>query len=138
MPTNNHLEHALHNEKACLYLQQSDEFRDWIITTAFYSTLHFVKYKVFPIEIGKSSFSNFNAYFNYERNRTNFGRSPHDILRKLLNKKFRNIATAYSDLYDTCHNARYLNYQVDNKEAEQALKYFEEIKKFCNTDKPSK
>ena len=127
-----------HNEKACLYLQKSNEFNDWIITTAFYSSLHFVKYKAFPVKVDNIEFNNFDTYFDYELKQANYGKSPHNILKKLLNKKFKNIAPAYTELYDTCHNARYLNYQVDKREVEQALINFAEIKKFCNTKKPSK
>ncbi len=49
MINEDNLEYAQHNEKACKYLDKKPEFTDWVITTAFYSALHFVRYKIFPI-----------------------------------------------------------------------------------------
>lgn len=43
--------HALHNEAVCNYLELKFEFANWIITTAFYASLQFVSYKIFPFEV---------------------------------------------------------------------------------------
>ncbi|MEJ7683795.1 MAG: hypothetical protein WKG06_39235 [Segetibacter sp.] len=44
------LDHAIHNENVCSYLELKKEYADWIITTAFYSALQFVSYKIFPLK----------------------------------------------------------------------------------------
>ena len=45
------LEHALHNEETCNYFNKKPDFLDGVITTAFYSDLHFVRDKLLPIEV---------------------------------------------------------------------------------------
>lgn len=130
--------HALRNEQACYYLHESGGFPDWVITTAFYSALQFVKYKIFPLKIGENTFNNLNEYRDYMvTNYDNHGISAHSILKKLLNKNFKNIAAPYNELYDACQNARYVEYEVTKEEVDLALKNLAEIKKFCNTNKPS-
>lgn len=132
--------HALRNEQACHYLHESGEFPDWVITTAFYSALQFIKYKVFPLKMEDgNTFNNLDEYRNYiAKNYDSYGTSSHSILRKLLNNKFKNIAAPYNELYDACQNARYIEYDVSSEEVKLALKNLAEIKKFCNTNKPSK
>ena len=130
--------HALKNEQVCNFLNETGEHPDWVITTAFYSALHFVRYKAFPIEINGSTFSTFDEYHSIESRNANYGKSPHDILRKLLNNNFRNIAGAYSELFDDCRNARYIDYDVRPEDVQRALENLEEIKKFCNTNKPKR
>ncbi len=129
--------HALHNEKVCQYLAQSGEFPDWVITTAFYTALHFVKYKIFPLLLdnGKrySSLDDYRRKIGYQQH----GSSAHSILRKLLNQRFKNIAAPYNELYDSCQNARYTDYDISSEEVTFALDNLAEIKKYCNTNKPS-
>lgn len=134
------LNHALQNEKACNYLNASSEFPDWVITTAFYAALQFVMYKVFPLTLEDgNTFETLDEYRDYmASNHDKHGTSSHSILKKLLNKKFSNIAAPYSELYDSCQNARYNNYDVSKEEVELALKNLAEIKKFCNTNKPKR
>ena len=50
MGNSRNLEHAEHNEKAYRYLCQEPEFSDWIITTAFYSAIHYIRHRMFPFE----------------------------------------------------------------------------------------
>lgn len=128
------LDHALRNESACDYLNQSGDFPDWVITTAFYSALHFIRYKIFPITIDEESFETLDEYT--KRSTDKYGKSAHSLLRKLLNKKFKkNLAAPYSELFDSCHNARYCNYNVEKEEVANALDNLAEIKKYCNTNK---
>jgi hypothetical protein len=42
--------HGEHNEKACDLLALNQGFPDWVITTAFYASLHFVTSKIFPFD----------------------------------------------------------------------------------------
>lgn len=36
-----------------------------------------------------------------------------------------------------CHNARYVDYRVDQQDADYAMSLLAEVKKFCNTNKPA-
>lgn len=69
-----HREHAQHNLEVYKYLRKDLKFIDWIITTAFYSALHFIEYQVFPftIEIGgkKQSFNSIGEYTQYSGKRS--------------------------------------------------------------------
>lgn len=49
------LNHALHNDKTLKYLDKSPDHLDWVITVAFYSSLYFVRYKLFPMKITKEN-----------------------------------------------------------------------------------
>ena len=51
-------EHAKHNEDACHYLNQSGKYNDWVITTAFYSAMHYVQYELFSMEVGDKAYDN--------------------------------------------------------------------------------
>lgn len=42
------LNHAKHNYEVCFFLYEKTKYNDWIITTAYYSAIHFVYYKLFP------------------------------------------------------------------------------------------
>lgn len=55
--------HAAHNEKACDYLLKSRLFNDWVITTAFYSALHYVQDEIFPLTEDRKTYNNFNIFF---------------------------------------------------------------------------
>jgi len=63
-------EHAEHNESLCELLLNNGNYNDWVITTAFYSAIHFVRHKIFPLDKydpqtgSQESFSNFNDYLN--------------------------------------------------------------------------
>lgn len=129
------LNHALRNESACNHLIASGEFPDWVITTAFYSALHFIRYKIFPITIEEETFDTLDDYT--KRSNALYGKSAHSLLRKLLNNKFRKeLAAPYNELFDSCNNARYCDYNVCDKEVTNALNNLADIKKYCNTGKP--
>lgn len=139
LKTNENLrrKHALHNEDACYYLYEAGKFPDWVITTAFYSALQFVKYKAFPLKGEFDTYPTFEDYFALQKNRDDFAGSRHDVIKKLVQHHLRPIA-AYQELFDACHNARYSDYQLRNQDVELALDNLSEIKKFCNTEKPKK
>lgn len=140
MPTTNEtkrLNHALNNEKACNYLKESGAFPDWVITTAFYSALQFVKYKGFPIIIDGDTFNTFDEYMADYKRKNEYGTSPHVVIKKFLTKHFRKISSPYIELFDSCFNARYVDYDIRAKELNTAINNLAEIKKFCNTNKPA-
>ena len=73
-------DHAIHNELACIYLDKCTDFPDWVITTSFYSSLHFLQHKLFPIKVGLGKirgktqsvvFDDFESYHLFKNNREN-------------------------------------------------------------------
>lgn len=126
-------DHALHNEKVCKFLYEENKYQDWVITTAFYSALHFVRYKIFPLQIDGYTYNNFDIYF--ARNR-DVGLSQHqhliDLSKRYLPKKLRG---GFSRLFSNCMHARYNDYLMEQEDVETSIVYLEQLKSFCNTNK---
>ncbi|MBS1669148.1 MAG: hypothetical protein JST58_17365 [Bacteroidetes bacterium] len=127
------LEHALHNEKVFNHLLPKTEFCDWIITTAFYSALHFIEYKIFPFEHeiagNKVTFRNVGEY----KLITKSPKSAHDLRHDLVIWHCQEIEMAYKFLLDSCWNARYYNYKLSNPAIAIgfAKTYLKSIKEHC-------
>lgn len=109
------LEHALHNELVCDYLSLKEEFSDWIITTAFYSCLQFVSYKIFPftktdINGKKVKIESIDDFYVFELNRRT---SKHELLSDLVEEKINSVSPDYDWLLSMSKTSRYVNYQHD-------------------------
>lgn len=128
------LNHALHNETVCELLFQSNKF-DWTITTAFYSALHYVQNKIFPLKQrtkdGKSKFEipSFNSYC---KSFNPLQKAKHELLIELVENYCSEISPEYNWLYDTCRNARYHDYNLTQKTAQKALDCLKKIKNHCS------
>lgn len=131
------LNHGLHNEQVCNHLEAKKEFSDWIITTAFYSALQFVSYKVFPVEVkgnggGKIAAIDISQYQNISGKRE---LSRHTVLGDLVYKHCPDISEDYDWLKDMSMNARYVNYQHAPEIANKAKALMLKIKKHCTSSK---
>lgn len=129
------LNHALHNEEVCNYLDLKHSFGDWIITTAFYTSLHFVSYKIFPIEIkGKQSDSliKLEDIYQYQNFMNLRSVSRHKILGNLAWKHCPQIALEYSRLFDLSINARYINYRQPAEVTILSRSLMSKIKNYCS------
>lgn len=127
----NSLEHALHNEKACNYLDKKKEFTDWVITTAFYSSLHFVNYKIFPFKEGNIEYTSLDIYHSSVMTA---GRkiSKHGLLCELVRKRLVNIAPDYRHLKDISNTARYVDYKHHRYVSNYAKTCLKNIKESCS------
>ncbi|MBD3330273.1 hypothetical protein GF354_01950 [Candidatus Peregrinibacteria bacterium] len=126
------LDHAEHNEKACKYLNRKPDFLDWVITTAFYSALHFINHKIFPYKVkvnGKMIIiKDFATYCNnYKKDTTR----KHHQLSALVEEKCPEIADDYNQLKDISWTARYSRYQYDRDISDLAVKRLGAVKKYC-------
>jgi hypothetical protein len=134
MGNSNNLQHARHNEKVCKYLNKKEEFSDWVITTAFYSALHFVRYKIFPLRStnrGKQiTYNDFEQCYRYD-NPANLPK--HEFLVEKVTEHIPEIASHYAFLHDTCKNARYINYKYSREVSSKAVKYLKNIEEVCST-----
>ncbi len=131
MSKSDRLNHANHNEEVCEYLNKRTAYSDWVITTAFYSALHFVEHKIFPLRIRQNgklfNFSNFDIYYAFLGTNIN----KHKARAKLVEKELPEIAPNYNKLKDLSFTARYVGYKYDNDIAKDAKDNLEGIKKFC-------
>lgn len=84
---------------------------------------------MFPIELNGMMYNNFDVY-----TQTNNNRSKHGIVKDLLQRQHRAIAGTYNNLFRKCHNARYINYQITDIEAQQAIELLSEIKQYCMSE----
>ena len=136
MPENNRINHAFHNEAVCNYLDKRPEFADWVITTAFYSALHFTQYKLFPIklihETGKYTFVNLESYYQYNRSfKRQYSFSKHKLLAELIKEHLPQIAPDYIYLKDISWTARYVNYKYSSDISNKAKECLKKIKEYC-------
>lgn len=124
----NRKEHAEHNEKLCDILLGLKDYNDWVTTTAFYSALHYVQGKLFPLSKGGVTFKDFNAYYSTLSRPRN---SRHDVNIQLVCRYISAIRSEYRSLFDICMNARYHNYVVSDGKANKARRHLTAIKSKC-------
>lgn len=126
--------HGEHNKKVCdyLHLRCEEKFNDWIVTTAFYSSIHFLDHALFPCKFEGNDFNNINEAHNHLRLRSSSKHQTRDIL---LNKIMPKHKADYSFLIEESQNARYSNYQVNDLVAAKAVRSLESIIKSYNKEK---
>jgi len=120
-------DHAKHNEDVCDLLLANGNFSDWVVTTSFYSALHYVQYEIFPITEQGLTFPDLDSYYHHLKQNGKH-KSKHRVTINLVNVHIKNAAPKYRWLYDSCMNARYTNYKIGKTLATQARIYLTEIK----------
>ena len=120
------LQHAQHNETTCDYLaKDKNQHNDWVITTAFYASLHYLRHKIFPTEVSANSFEDYCK-------KENIYSQKHKIMRKLVEENCEDaIAAAYNQMLDISFTARYSNYKYSNKIAKLAQKRLVAIRNYA-------
>lgn len=122
-------EHGHHNEKLCDHLLEKTGFNDWVVTTAFYAALNFVKHEIFPLNIpGKRKYEEFEHYFSIEDR----GLDKHESLKLLVCKNLSQCSGAYRWLLDSSKTSRYHDYRVSDAEAQKARRMLEAVKSRCS------
>lgn len=120
------LEHALHNEKLCLKLHQENEFLDWVITTAFYSALHYSEFQLFPFTFGPHEYPDFDSWYNIFKSSKD---NKHDARKRLVYSNISPIAgSSYSFIKDLCWTARYYEYKMSENDANIAIEKLRIVK----------
>lgn len=121
------LEHGKHNEDVCDYLFKSKDFYDWVVTTAFYSALHYVQSKIFPIKEGVITYSTFESYFTFKKS-SDKNLSQHSLTITLVENGIPKVKTYYRRLFDMCMSARYRDYKTSYEKAKKAKEDLTKIK----------
>jgi hypothetical protein len=131
------LRHARHNKETCEFLRNngSGKHNDWIITTAFYSALHYVNAELFPNSYecprtgNMKTFHDFNSLYKLITDNSNKHRYLQFLVEEFISDE--NIIDAFRTLKDNCWTARYKKYQMDNDITELCYSCLEEISEFC-------
>lgn len=121
------LEHAEHNEAACDFIQQSGQYNDWVVTTAFYAALHYAQDSLFPREERGNTYRNFSQWYK-ERNRSK-AISKHYATLQLVKEHDRTAGIYYRYLFDMCWTSRYRTFKISASKAEAARDYLRFLKR---------
>jgi hypothetical protein len=105
-----------------------------VVTTAFYSCIHYVEHKIFPFTDNGVTFKNFNQYYrslssNITVDSTRLNK--HEAKIELVQHHIRKVSSSYRWLYDACMTARYKDYITSDMIARIAVQSLEIIKKAC-------
>jgi phosphatidylinositol kinase/protein kinase (PI-3 family) len=119
--------HGEHNLSACKFLFSSDKikYNDWVVTTAFYSALHYLDVKLFPFDYNGKTLKSIDEARKYLAQH-----NKHQTRTLLVQKKFPEIAHQFKWLSSNCHNARYVDYRVTLENAAYAKGCAVAIKEF--------
>ena len=119
-------EHGQRNQRLAIELHEGKVYYDWVVTTAFYSSIHFVEEKIFPCEVRGIQCKNIadarKAYGMAGR---------HATRERLVWSHCPQVAAQYKWLDDKSRYARYTTYKVTVAEAEKALQYLKAIRGEC-------
>jgi hypothetical protein len=128
MATNNSLEHAHHNYRACNFIGQKADFCDWCITIAFYSAIHYVRHLMLPcVDLG-TTYNTFESLFKVNKIQ---GEGRHGFQLRYVKEHYSSIGYEYAKLHDMANSARYIDYQYGRNEAKLAKECLDKIKKFA-------
>ena len=125
--------HGEHNEKACDLLALNQGFPDWVITTAFYASLHFVTSKIFPFDYSENGspsvkftdIASWQKFKNYSSNKR------HELIKDLVGVHCSKVASEYEWLLSSSWNARYHSHSHPPEIVNRARDYMNKIKKHC-------
>lgn len=125
-------EHGKHNHAVCNKLHVTTDIpcNDWIITTAFYSAIHFLDHLIFPCEYKGQKFNNINEAHKYLNKQ-----SKHQSRSHIVDLKLPSQSINYTYLMSQCWNARYVDYNINEAISNLAVKKLKDIMKECDVDK---
>lgn len=124
-----HLSHARHNEQACKHLLGAEgSFLDWVLTTAFYAAVHYVRHSIFPLERNGHTYVSLVDYCYRTGNS-----ESHSTVNGLVAEEMPDkIAGRYLRLYQLSRTARYNEYQTPVSTCLQAVGDLEKIREYCD------
>lgn len=125
-------EHGQHNHTVCKKLCVTADIpcNDWIVTTAFYSAIHFIDHVLFPVKHGGITYNNINEAHNFFNKK-----SKHFTRGYLVSLYLKKHAVDYEYLMSECWNARYISYNVNELVSNLCVRKLDNIKKDCDINK---
>lgn len=124
------LQHAAHNEAVCDYLNAGKDCWDWVVTTAFYSAMHYAYFQMFPLEEGGNTYTSFEEYYRSveQLKPKNIRMNKHECTAALVIRQVPKAASYYRALSDASWNARYHDYKIPQQNATRARMELSQIK----------
>lgn len=120
--------HAERNKSLAEDLKNGKKYYDWVVTTSFYSSIHFLENSLLPTKIGACECVNIQQV----KNAYNL-KGRHIARLKLIQMNAPNeIAVGYKWLDDRSRYSRYTTYKVTSAEADKAIQYLSKIEKHCS------
>ena len=122
--------HGERNQKLSDELHGGKIYYEWVITTAFYSAIHYVEDSILPCEVASKTCKNINDVKKaYRMNGRHASRE-----RLVFEKLTIDIGAKYKWLDDKSRYSRYTTFKVTSAEAEKARQYLNEIYKACYSE----
>ena len=122
--------HGERNKNLCQDLLKNKVYYDWVITTAFYSSIHLLEDKFLPADINGSKCTN----ISHVRKSYNL-KGRHMAREKLIeNLAEPKISIKYKWLDDRSRYSRYTTYKVQAAEAHKAEQYLLDIFEYCQNN----
>ncbi len=127
MAKKNKEEHAQRNKDLANQLLKEGIYLDWVVTTSFYSSIHFIENNLLPTTIqGNTCNELFDVKKVYKAD------NLHQTREWLCQEKLTfTTATKYKWLSDNSKNARYTSYKISKAVAEKALINLDAIEIEC-------
>jgi hypothetical protein len=122
------LEHAKRNHDLAKKLHEEGEYFDWVVTTAFYSAIHYVEHYMFPAKWNNISVNNIEELKDACNTTSESYVGRHQARAKLVRRDLPFLkATYYAWLDDQSRNARYKTYKVKKDFAQKAIDQLEKL-----------
>jgi len=119
--------HGERNRSLSDELKKGKKYYDWVVTTAFYSSIHFLEDFLLPKKINNQDCKNIGQVKKaYSLQGRHIAR-----LRLIQDNTDNQIAIKYKWLDDRSRYARYTTYKVTAAEADKATQFLKEIHKCC-------
>ncbi len=119
---------AERNEAICSFLHDNGRWPDWVVTTAFYSALHYVRSRLFPLSLGDQVYRNFEEYCALN---SHFRQDKHQLLLTLVFQHLRPAYESYRFLMNESKKARYNDYDTPRNIASKAVECLSTVKELC-------
>jgi len=132
------IQHAKHNKAACEHLGTVQIFPDWMITTAFYSALHYIDSRLFPLDYTmpdgkKFKCSSLDIYYSLRKKSHPDVPVKHELRKELVRMRINeDISCRFNRLSDASSTARYRSYEEYT--FRQAQEFYNDlclIEQFC-------
>lgn len=123
-------QHARHNEEVYTHIRDETKFTDWLITTAFYTAVHYVESFLFPFE----DFDDTVIESIHDYHKGNNFSSLHVSRDQLVKSRMSDVHGSYKRLQDLSKTSRYKEYEFTTHDSYSILtdQKLDAIKEFIN------